>query len=66
MAVQARQVIEEGRQKIAPLEERIRQHPYLQALEAKAVDAGRIHRAARMLQGYELLYWDTMLDATRA
>jgi len=42
MAVQARQVIEEGRRKIAPLEERIRQHPYLQALEAKAVGRGKL------------------------
>ncbi|MFI5341616.1 MAG: hypothetical protein ACHQ7N_17475 [Candidatus Methylomirabilales bacterium] len=38
MAPRAQQVIEEGRRRIAPLEERIRQHPYLQALEARRVD----------------------------
>lgn len=42
MAAQARQVIEEGRRKIAPLEERIRQHPYLQRLEARQVDRGKL------------------------
>jgi hypothetical protein len=41
MTAQARQVIEEGRRKIAPLEERIRQHPYLQRLEARQVDRGK-------------------------
>jgi len=33
---------------------------------AQGVDPGRIHRAARMLQGYELLYWDTILQAMEA
>ncbi len=33
---------------------------------AQGVDPGRIHRAARMLQGYELLYWDTMLQTMEA
>jgi hypothetical protein len=33
---------------------------------AQGVDPGRIHRAARMLQGYELLYWDTILQTTEA
>lgn len=42
MAAQARQVIEEGRRKIAPLEERIRQHPYLHRLEARQVDRGKL------------------------
>ncbi len=40
MAHQARQVIAETRQQIASLEERIRQHPYLQAVEARRVDRG--------------------------
>ncbi len=38
MVARARQVIEEGRRRIAPLEERIRQHPYLQALEGRRVE----------------------------
>ncbi len=38
MAPRAQQVIEEGRRKIVPLGERIRQHPYLRALEARRVD----------------------------
>ncbi len=42
MAAQARQVIEEGRRRIAPLEDRIRQHPYLQALEARRVDREKL------------------------
>lgn len=33
---------------------------------AQGVDPGRIHRAARMLQGYELLYWETILQAIEA
>jgi hypothetical protein len=33
---------------------------------AQGVDPVRIHRAARMLQGYELLYWDTILQAAEA
>ena len=33
---------------------------------AQGVDPGRIHRAARMLQGYELLYWDTILQTMEA
>jgi hypothetical protein len=32
----------------------------------QGVDPARIRRAARLLQGYELLYWDTMLQATQA
>ena len=31
---------------------------------AGGVEPARIRRAARLLQGYELLYWDTMLQAT--
>ncbi len=42
MALQAQQVIAETRQQIASLEERIRQHPYLQAVEARRVDRGRL------------------------
>jgi thiaminase len=42
MAHQARQVIAEARQQIASLEDRIRRHPYLQALEARQVDRGRL------------------------
>lgn len=30
----------------------------------RGVDAGRIRRAARLLQGYELLYWDTLYQAS--
>ena len=33
---------------------------------AGGVDPARIRRAARLLQGYELLYWDTMLQAAQA
>lgn len=33
---------------------------------AQGVDPGCIHRAARMLQGYELLYWDTILQTMEA
>ncbi len=33
---------------------------------AEGVDPARIRRAARLLQGYELLYWDTMLQAGKA
>lgn len=33
---------------------------------AQGIDPGRIHRAARLLQGYELMYWDTMREATAA
>jgi hypothetical protein len=33
---------------------------------AGGVEAARIRRAARLLQGFELLYWDTMLQATQA
>lgn len=29
----------------------------------RGVEAGRITRAARMLQGYELMFWDTMYDS---
>ncbi len=32
----------------------------------EGVDPERIRRAARLLQGYELLYWDTMLQAGEA
>jgi hypothetical protein len=32
---------------------------------AGGVDPAGIRRAARLLQGYELLYWDTMLQATQ-
>lgn len=42
MAHQARQVIAEARQQMASLEDRIRRHPYLQALEARQVDRGRL------------------------
>jgi hypothetical protein len=31
---------------------------------AQGVDPVCIHRAARLLQGYELFYWDTILQAT--
>lgn len=31
----------------------------------RGADEGRIHRAARLLQGYELLYWDTLWAAAR-
>ncbi len=30
----------------------------------RAVDPRRIQRAARLLQGYELLYWDTIHQAS--
>ena len=30
----------------------------------RGVDPGRIQRAARLLQGYELLYWDTLYQAS--
>ena len=33
---------------------------------AEGVEPARLRRAARLLQGYELLYWDTMLQATQA
>ncbi len=97
MARQARQVIAQTRQQIASLEEWIRQHPYLQAVEARRVDRGGLaifagqqrhiiesdlrsvalivarsqSQPARefflgMLQGDEMLYWDTMLQATGA
>jgi pyrroloquinoline quinone (PQQ) biosynthesis protein C len=33
---------------------------------ARGVTGAAIRRAARLLQGYELLYWDTMLQATQA
>jgi hypothetical protein len=42
MAHQAQQLIEEARREIAPLDERIRRHPYLQALEARQVDRGKL------------------------
>jgi pyrroloquinoline quinone (PQQ) biosynthesis protein C len=42
MTTRAQEVIEEGRRKIAPLEARIRQHPYLQALEARQVNRGKL------------------------
>ena len=42
MTTRAQEVIEEGRRRIAPLEDRIRQHPYLQALEARRVDRGKL------------------------
>jgi len=42
MAPRAQQVIEEGRRKIVPLGERIRQHPYLRALEARRVDRAKL------------------------
>ena len=32
---------------------------------SQGADPVRIRRAARMLQGFELLYWDTMWEATR-
>lgn len=32
---------------------------------AGGVEPARIRRAARLLQGFELLYWDTMLQATQ-
>ena len=38
----ARQIIEEARRDLAPLEDRIRRHPYLQALEARQLDRGRL------------------------
>ena len=33
---------------------------------AAGVEPARIRRAARLLQGFELLYWDRMLQATQA
>jgi hypothetical protein len=33
---------------------------------AGGVEPARIRRAARLLQGFELLYWDTMLQAAQA
>ncbi len=42
MALQARQLIEETRRGMAPLEERIRRHPYLQALEARRLNRGKL------------------------
>lgn len=42
MAHRAREVIQEARRGIAPAEERIRRHPYLQALEARQVDRGKL------------------------
>jgi len=33
---------------------------------AAGVEPARIRRAARLLQGFELLYWDTILQATQA
>ncbi|MEW6720568.1 MAG: hypothetical protein AB1346_08975 [Thermodesulfobacteriota bacterium] len=32
----------------------------------EGVDPARIRRAARMLQGYELMFWDTIWDASRS
>ena len=32
----------------------------------KGVDPLRIRRAARMLQGYELMFWDAVWDASRS
>ncbi len=42
MALEARQLIAETRRGMASLEERIRRHPYLQALEARRVDRGKL------------------------
>ena len=42
MAQRARELIEEARRGIVPVEARIRQHPYLQALEGRRVDRGKL------------------------
>jgi len=31
----------------------------------QGADPARIRRAARLLQGFELLYWDTMWEAVK-
>ena len=101
MAARVQQVIEEGRRKIVPLGERIREHPYLHLRALRAgygltaadcaffdlfavlppgfeergvavveeglalgVDPGCIYRTARLPQGYELMCWDAMREAT--
>jgi len=42
MAQRARDLIQEARRDIAPVDARIRQHPYLGALEARKVDRGKL------------------------
>ncbi|HBX43295.1 MAG TPA: hypothetical protein DEH27_05650, partial [Deltaproteobacteria bacterium] len=42
MAHRARQLIHEARKAIASTEERIRRHPYLDALEARRVEKGKL------------------------
>ncbi|MGZ8460053.1 MAG: thiaminase II/PqqC family protein [Candidatus Deferrimicrobiaceae bacterium] len=42
MAHQARQLLEDARKAIASTEERIRRHPYLEALEARGVKKGKL------------------------
>ncbi|MGZ9137825.1 MAG: thiaminase II/PqqC family protein, partial [Candidatus Deferrimicrobiaceae bacterium] len=42
MAHQARQLLEDARKAIASTEERIRRHPYLEALEARRVEKEKL------------------------
>ncbi len=42
MSTRARQVLEEARRRIAPVDERIRRHPYLDVLESGKADRGRL------------------------
>lgn len=42
MVQRARELVQEARRGIAPVEERIRQHPYLQALEGRRVARGTL------------------------
>jgi hypothetical protein len=38
-------------------------HRYLSALEQGQLPGRLIHRSARMLQGYELMFWDATADS---
>ena len=42
MAIRARHLLDEARKAIASTEERIRCHPYLEALEARRVEKGKL------------------------
>src|SRR3972149_11285229 len=42
MAHRARQLLDDARKAIASTEERIRRHPYLEALEARGVEKGKL------------------------
>ena len=54
----ALQLVERIRSVVRPIEEKILAHRCLRVLEPGQLPGRLIHRSARMLQSYELMFWD--------